>query len=121
MTFETDMVDVASELIIEFGKTVTATTFSSEVYSPSAGTVSRTETETSIVISPPHPYNSKWLSDSLVQSGDFECITPSKDAVVTPHKGMTLLLETGETWTVVEVGRLYVGDSSAGWPLLLRR
>jgi len=114
------LVPVSLDLINSFGKDGTFTVKDSEAYDPSTGVVSVTTSTVVIKMSPPTPYERRYINGDLVKAGDTEVLIAASGLTFTPDEGQKVEFDS-ETWNVVSVGRLYSGESIAVYRLQLRR
>lgn len=122
------LVPKAKDLIDRFGKVATFKVQSSETYDTATGITGETETEVSVKVTPPSPYNDRLVDNDLIRAGDMQIAfaptaldeTTGVAISFTPENGMKVVLDSA-TWKVERVNSVYSGDSIALYVLTLRK
>ena len=110
---------LAQDLIEKFGGSVSYFQ-TTETYDATTGKTSQTETERTVVITPPQPYNQNRINDTTIQVGDLETMVKALNLGFTPAIGDKVLFD-GSRWQVVSVMPLYSGALAAAYTLQLRQ
>lgn len=111
--------DLAPKLIGDFGSSATWKS-TSEAYSAATGKTTVTETDYSIVISPPEPYNNRMIDGEVIQVGDAQCLLQGKGLAFTPAIADVVLHKTVR-WKVVGLNPIYSGELIAAYEVQLRK
>ena len=120
---DTRLIPRVLELITKYGKDVTFKTFPSATYTPTTGkTTPGAETDYSEKVTPPEPYEDKFIDGEIVQIGDCRVYLAASGLAFTPEKGMEVEFDAeGITWRIVRIMPVYTGESIAMYGLQLRR
>lgn len=122
------LVPKAKELIDKFGKVVVFKVRSSKSYDTATLVASKTETDVSVKVTPPSPYNARLVDNDLIRDGDMQ-IAFSPTAIdettrvaitFTPEEGMIVVVDSAN-WKIVRINSIYSGESIALWVLTLRK
>ena len=94
-------------------------------YNPLTGAVSGTPDSHTVLITPPAPYESRFVGGDLVQAGDSVVLLSARllantvPAVPDPDVGWTVLIDT-KTWRVVASNPIWSGAQICAFELQLR-
>jgi len=118
--FDVDMLEVAAQLLAEFGKTVTAYVPAvGRTYDPATGTTSGGEDSFSVLTSPPVPERVRERQGDVVVAREVTAAyIAAEDLQFTPTVGMRVVFN-GESHRAVEVSPLHSGDQIAAYHLTL--
>lgn len=116
---DTEMRDLAVELINEFGKTVTLVR-TEQHYVESEDEVVGNDTEHEIIVTPPQDFTTSRIDGTLIQSGDTVVDAAVQGAPVEPRSSDTIRMD-GDVWSIVQLGRIASGERYALYRLHLRR
>lgn len=115
------LVPAAQRLINKFGKTATVTTEAAKTYDPETGKTSNTgETVNTVKISPPAPYEIRYITAGVVDVGDQRTIIAAKDLTFTLKTGQLLTVDS-DKWRIVSVNSIRSGEQIAAFELQLRK
>lgn len=120
---DTEMRDVAVELIDEFGKAITVIR-ESQTYDPATGQTVTTSTEVPVNAAPPRDFTLARIDGTLIQQGDTVVQVAAKglDLGTPDAPQATDKVEIdGTRWGIVQIGKVYSGDLIALYALHLRR
>jgi len=118
---DTELLAAALDLINEFGKDVTITTLASQVYDPDTGfTTEGAATDLTVKASPPTPMTDKYGMGDIIEEGDTIIFVAGSGITFTPAKNLKITIDT-EVWRIVNVIKLYSGESVAAFGLQLRQ
>lgn len=106
-------------LVAAFGKTVTLVR-PDIIYDPNTGGTYSTETEFSVVVTPPREYSLERVDGTLIHAGDTSIGLPTKNAPVTPRESDKIRMD-GNTWSIVQIEYLASGEEYAMYRLQLRK
>lgn len=110
---------LAKKLINDtFGTTATLRSFS-DSYSVATGKNTRTQTDTSVKISPPAPVAERRADGSVVQLGDGRTVVAAEGLSIRPATEMSLVWDS-KTWHIVQVTPIVSGDQNAAYELIIR-
>lgn len=114
--------NLATQLIDNtFGTTATLRRQTS-VYDVTTGDNVRTNTDTTVSISPPAPVRENRRPDNaLVQVGDATCYVAAQGLSVVPNPVDDSLIWNDDTYQIVAVEPIVSGDQDAAYVLFLRR
>ncbi len=123
-SLDNNLTQVAINLINKFGKDVV---YTNRVYNEptdteiAEGDLSATSSDTdhSIVISPPEPFDVAMINGNTVRTGDTNCFIQGQDVSFSPNISDSLAID-GKVYTVVDFAPLYSGNLIAAYNLHLR-
>lgn len=113
---DTELIPEIIALLNELGKTV-------QLVSPpatvdiSTQTVGASTTETT-KITPPEPIDHRMVGGDTYRYGDAQCYM-KPDVSVAPTTRSKVIID-GESWSVIEAGKVYTGDEIGLYKLVLR-
>lgn len=123
MSFDSEMVDLAYEILQEFGKNAVYTVLATGTYTPSTSTIAgQTATTYNIKIGPPGNYGK--FADLINKMGFREFLERDETQIGIASKELTLasapvpvighlITFNSTTWTVTRIERIYSGESVA--------
>lgn len=120
---DTEMRQVAVDLIDEFGKALTIVR-EEQSYDPSTGQTITTTVEVSVNASPPRDYSLARIDGTLIQAGDtvVQVAAQGLDLGTPDAPQPTDKVEIdGSRWGIVQIGKVYSGDLIALYTLHLRK
>jgi len=113
------MLPLAENLIESFGGAITYTQ-TSETFSATTGKTTVMETNHSVIMTPPAPYNVNRIDGSVVQVGDLEAMLKAQNLGFVPAAGDKVTFN-GTDWQVVGVKPLFSGALAAAYTIQLRQ
>lgn len=108
-----------AEIISDKGKTVVYKAVSKS-YSRETGGTTETVTSTTVKVSPPEPYATRFVDGDLIKVGDTSVLLADYGSEITPNEGDKITIDS-EDWTIVRVEKTYSGELVAAWGLQLRK
>jgi len=114
---------LATEMLLEFGVSVTFTMRTGGAYDPAQGLVvgGGTTTYPDTLMSPPVPASRQLFSKEIVEASDAMVILSAPDITFTPKNSITFVGFDGEEWSVLGVETYYPGLLPAIHILAIRR
>ncbi len=88
-------------------------------YDPVTGKNTESNSDTSVTITPPAPYEQRRIDGTLIQLGDQRTMISSRSGVV--PKSADLFIIGGATWQVVAVFPIVSGEQTAAYEIQLRQ
>jgi len=116
MAFYDDMQDVATELLTEFGKSITFSRIT-KTFNKITGKNTTATTATTATVGVEIPINQRLVDGTRIQSGDRSLII---DASYAPVMADTVSL-SGETWSIVEIQPIKPADTVIAYRLQVRK
>jgi len=111
-------------IIDKFGKVASLReNFADGDYTAATGAVFGIPASHSVKVTPPFPYEHKYIDGDLIEQGDMQVLLSAKaltdDSVPDPQNGWRLTIDT-QTFHVISTSKIYSGESIAAWQLQLR-
>lgn len=88
-------------------------------YDPATGKNTNSNADTSVVITPPAPYEQRRIDGTLIQLGDQRIMMSSRSGVV-PQSADQFIIG-GVTWQVVAIFPIVSGEQTAAYEVQLRQ
>jgi hypothetical protein len=88
-------------------------------YNPDTGKNTVSNTDTSVKITPPSPYDQRRIDGTVIQLGDQQVIISTKSGVV--PKSADQFVIGGNVWQVVQVSPIVSGEQTAAYEIQLRQ
>lgn len=108
-------------IIAKYGKTVSWSVTSGATHTPSTGAVTGgTTTAHTVKVTPPEPYESKYVDGDVVREGDSRIYIAASGLAFTPAENQRVTIDAA-VWTVTRVNAIYSGDLVCLWEAGLRR
>ena len=123
---DTEFGELATELVDEFGTTITFAVTTGKVYTPGSSSASAgTTTLYPVKTSAPFGFDLKWIDGDIVRAGDLKVVLAGTDAdgvslPFTPAEGITAVIH-GRTYTVVAVMPHQPSDDRVAYTMQLRQ
>jgi hypothetical protein len=113
------MLPKAKALIAKYGKSIQLVP-ATVAYTAAQSEGTRTEsTPQTVKITPPEPYETRFIDGDLIKIGDTHCYMAAKDAPAIPEEGMRAVID-GVRWLIVAVNKVYSGDDVCLYELQMR-
>ena len=117
--FDDIFVPLAEQLVDDtFGLSVTHRRVT-RTYDPATGKNSVSNSDTTVVVTPPAPYEQRRIDGTVIQLGDQRIIQSSKSGIV--PQSADLYVIGGQTWQVVAIFPIVSGESTAAYEVQLRQ
>ena len=117
--FDDIFVPLAGQLIDDtFGFTATHRRVS-RTYNVATGKNVERNTDTSIKITPPAPYEQRRIDGTVIQLGDQRIMLSSRAGVI--PQSADLFIIGGQTWQVITVFPIISGEQTAAYEVQLRQ
>jgi hypothetical protein len=113
-------VPLAIDLIAQFG-TPAVLRRRTSVHNATTGTVTDTDTDYNVLISPPTPCNEKRMKGASYQVGDSTCMVAAGDLAIQPNSQSDLVIHQGTTWEIVHVDTKWSGQERCAYLMYLRK
>jgi hypothetical protein len=110
------------EIVEEFPKTAVFQEVT-QTYAHTTGAMTESNTENhSVTVTPPVPYDSRYVDGDIILRTDVRIILPSSDLEFTPDEGMKVTIDS-RVYRIVSVGELDVAgtENVVAYDLQLRR
>ncbi len=115
------MVPKALELINLYGQSAVFADPATKTYDPTTGLTSEgSVTNRTHKVTPPEPYDKRWIDGDLIQQNDIRIYLPASGLAFTPFKGQKVTLLTTKVFRIVSVKPIYSGEDIAVFDLQLR-
>ncbi len=119
--FDTEMSELAQELIDDFGTTYKFTVVDSPTYSTVTLAVTNSgETEESLKVSPILRASDKLVRAGLVRADDSKIIIATKSLTFTLKIDMKIEI-SGKKWTIIRIDTHESGDDTAAFTVHIRK
>lgn len=106
-------------LVSEFGKNATLIR-PETVYDPNTGQTYTTDTEYSVIVTPPADYTLARIDGTLIEKGDTVVRMAANGLAVVPSKSDKVKMD-GVIWSVFQAGHVYTGEKVGLYVLHLRK
>lgn len=116
------LVPVALDLIDTLGQSATFYVPGTKEFDPETNEVTEEDVdEISRKISPPSPYDVKYIDGDIVRANDLQAYVAGSGLTFVPVLGMKVGLIDGTTWQIVRSEPLYSGELIAAYRLQMRK
>lgn len=109
----------AQRLVDDFGKPVTIRRTTS-TYDVQLGKTYTSTTDYN-VNGALENYADRRIDGSLILSGDLQVTIPARDLAITPDQETDALILDSETWSIVNLSRIYSGEQVAVYQMQVRQ
>jgi hypothetical protein len=117
--FDDIFVPLAEQLIDDtFGFAVTHRRVT-RTYDPATGKNTNSNSDTSITVTPPAPYEQRRIDGTVIQLGDQRIMISSRTGIV--PESADLFIIGGVTWQVVAIFPIVSGEQTAAYEVQLRQ
>lgn len=117
--FDNIFVPLAETLVDDtFGLSVTHRRVT-RTYDPATGKNTSTNSDTSVKVTPPAPYEQRRIDGTVIQLGDQRIIQSSKSGIVPQSADIYII--GGQTWQVVAIFPMVSGEQTAAYEVQLRQ
>lgn len=118
---DAEIVPMALEVVDLYGQNAVFTVPATKDYDATVGLTTETSpTDHTKKVTPPEPYDKRWVDGDLIQQNDVRIYLPASWLSFTPEKGMLVTLLTTEKFRIVGVKPIYSGEDIAIYDLQLR-
>lgn len=91
----------------------------SRTYDPATGKNTVSNTDTTVKITPPNPYDQRRIDNTLIQQGDMMIMMSSNSGIV-PQLSDKFVINS-QTWQIVNVKPIVSGEQTAAYDIQLRQ
>jgi len=117
--FDDIFVPLAEQLIDDtFGLSATHRRVT-RTYDPATGKNTESNSDTTIVVTPPAPYEQRRIDGTVIQLGDQRVMMSSKAGIV--PESTDIFIISGQTWQAVAIFPIVSGESTAAYEVQLRQ
>jgi hypothetical protein len=117
---DTELIPEILSIINEYGKTVIFETWTSKVYDPTTGSITKDgATDHSHKVSPPEGYETKYIDGNLIQVGDRKIYLPASGLEFTPKAGIQVLIDDVK-WKIKKVDEIFTGEQKGLFEIQVR-
>jgi hypothetical protein len=88
-------------------------------YDPATGKNTTSNSDTTVKITPPNPYDQRRIDNTLIQQGDMMIMMSSNSGIV-PTLSDKFVIGAG-TWQVVNIKPIVSGEQTAAYEIQLRQ
>lgn len=110
---------LAVDLINEYGKTIKLTR-EITTFDPSTGQTVTTETDYSVVSTPPADFSRSRVDGTLIQQGDMYIEIAAQGLAIAPEDTDKVTID-GQVWSIVGISPVYSGELVTMYGLQLRK
>ena len=105
--------------VVENGKTVTITTYSTDTYDPNTGDVTQVEVDHTPRVSGPEPFETNTIDGELIIAGDAKIMIPEEQISFVPTPGLSVTVDS-DVWKIISVRKHYLGEYVDAYTCQLR-
>jgi hypothetical protein len=120
-SLDTTLVPRALELVTEYGQDAVFEVPATKTYDATTGLTAETSpTDHTKKVTPPEPYDKRWIDGDLIQVDDVRVYLPASGLTFTPTRGYKVTLASSDVFRIIRVVPIYTGESIALYEIGLR-